>query len=333
MSQTKPAYIYINYPNTAVIKNYLEVIGESLEQCGYKCEYIKQIDGSINKKDLIVFPIAHDAFRYYFKGYKNIGLWQQGATADESYMRHKSKLRYNMLNFFDCFVMKKSKFILFVSEYMCKHYEKLSKRSLSEKSYIMPCYNEQYDEKTIEKKDYTKRVFTYVGSLSVWQCFEQTVELYLQIEKYFPDASLKVLTFQVDEARKILEEKGVKNYEVKCVTPDKVNEEILETTYGFVVREDNVVNRVATPTKFSSYLAAGVLPIYSSCLRDFHVHAEEKSFAFALNPGDDFEKLVQYLNRDIDKDTIRREIEELFDTYYSTEGHIKNIVGLLNKCL
>lgn len=323
----KQAYIYINYPNIVVLQSYLEVVQKALIQNGYSCEFIKSLEG-IDKEALIVHPMGIDAFKYYWKGYKNFILWQQGATADESYMRNHSKLRYWILNKIDTFAMKKAKFILFVSEYMRKHYEKLSGVSFSDKSYTMPCFNEEYDESVYKYKDYSKKVFTYVGSLDLWQCFDQTVTLYKQIEERVPNTMFKVLTFSVDDAKRILKEKGVKNYAVACVPKEKVKQELLETTYGFILREDNMVNRVATPTKFSSYLAAGVIPIFSDCLKDFNVVAKSMKYVLKVNANYSVEDIVSFINNDIDKQEIHNEYKNLYRMYYSSDLHCSKLTGI-----
>lgn len=68
---TKKAYIYMNYPNVVVLNVYLDVIKEALVRLNYECEYIKDFN-EVSKKDLIVFPMGKDAFKYYFKGYRNL---------------------------------------------------------------------------------------------------------------------------------------------------------------------------------------------------------------------------------------------------------------------
>lgn len=328
----KRAYIYNNYANIVVLSVYLDVIKDALTEVGYECEYIKSLDG-IPKKDLIVFPMGKDAFRYYFKGYHNIALWQQGVTGAESFMRHQSKLRSFILNFMDCFVMKKAKMIFYVSQYMQKYYETMAHTSFAEKSYVMPCFNESYDAEIFDKKDYSKKVFTYVGSLDLWQCFNEISDTYAEIERQIPDAFFKVLTFNTEKAKQILDEKNIKNYSVACVPKEQVKQELADVSFGFILRHDIDVNRVATPTKISSYLSAGVLPIYSPSLKDFHAHAEGKSFAFALGAGDKADGLINYVNGNINKNEVKKEIEELFDTYYSTENHVKNITALAKKTL
>ena len=88
----------MNYPNVVVLNVYLDVIKEALARLNFQCEYIKDFEG-VSKQDLIVFPMGKDAFKYYFKGYRNFILWQQGATGAESYMRHSSKIRSGILNY------------------------------------------------------------------------------------------------------------------------------------------------------------------------------------------------------------------------------------------
>lgn len=325
----KKSYIYINYPNIVVLQSYLEVVKKALESCGYTCEFVKSLD-AIDKKSLIVHPMGIDAFKYYLKGYKNFILWQQGATADESYMRNHSKLRYWMLNKIDTFAMKKARFILYVSEYMREHYEQLAGCSFKEKSYIMPCFNEVYDETVYQYKDYEKKVFTYVGSLDLWQCFDQTAILYKQIEEHIPNTLFKVLTFNVDEAKRILAEKGVKNYSVACVPKEKVKQELLETTYGFILREDNMVNRVATPTKFSSYLASGVIPIFSDCLRDFSKASEGMTYVLKVPADYTLESIIEFVNKGINPHDIQKEYFEILNGHYSAPIHIEKLTEILS---
>ena len=328
----KKAYIYMNYPNVVVLNVYLDVIKEALVRLNYECEYIKDFI-EVSKKDLIVFPMGKDAFKYYFKGYRNFILWQQGATGAESFMRHSSKIRSGILNYMDCFAMKKAKMIFYVSQYMQEYYEKMAHTSFEHKAYVMPCFNEVLDKELLEKKDYSKKVFTYVGSLDLWQCFNETVDIYAEIEKRIPDVVFKVLTFNTEKAKEIIKAKNIKNYSVACVPKERVKSELENATYGFIIRHDIEVNRVATPTKISSYLSAGVLPIYSTCLKDFHAQAHGKAFAYALNPKEDIDGLIQFINSDLDKSLVQQEIDDLFSTYYSTESHITNIVELAKKCL
>lgn len=324
--------MYVNYDNFVVLQGYLHIIKESLTRFGYKCEYTKDFSG-VSKSDLVVFSTSVDAFKYYHMGYRNIIVWFQGLLGAESYMRNKSKLRSAVLNYMDRFALKKAQMVFFVSKYMQSYYETMSRTIFKHKAYVMPCFNETLDSSIFDKKDYSKKTFAYVGSLSVWQCFSETVGIYAEIEKKIPCTHFKVLTFDTEKAKQILEERKIKNYSVKCVPKEQVKKELEDVTYGFIIRRDTDVNRVATPTKISSYLSAGVLPIYSPCLNDFHIQVDGKKLAFALNAEGPVDGLIRFVNDGVDKDTVQKEIEELFDTYYSPENHINNIISLAKNCL
>lgn len=326
------AYVFFNRKNVEVTKNYLDVIRAALREVGYECEYITSLKG-IAKNSLIVYAVGVDAFKCYLKGYHNMILWLQGATGDESYLKHQSKIRKSVIDFMDCFVMKKAKMIFFVSYYMRQYYQKMAHANFEEKSYVMPCFNEVLNKDIFDIKDYSKKVFTYIGSLAPWQCFDETAEIYAKIEKRIPNTFFKVLTFDTVKADEIIKGKNIKNYSVACVAKEQVKSELESATYGFIIRHDIEVNRVATPTKISSYLSAGVLPIYSPCLKDFHAKAQGKAFAYAQEPDGDINGLIQFINMGLNKEIVQQEIEELFGTYYSAENHTANIVELAKSCL
>lgn len=321
----KKAHIYVNYKNIVVLESYLDNIQAALELVGYSCDKIISLSG-ISKRDLIVFSMGTDAYKFYHMGYKHFLLWQQGVTAEESYMRNRSKIRMKILNYIDCFAMKKSKFIFFVSDYMKSHYQKISHKSFGDKSYIMPCYNEQLDSSIFDKKDYSRKTFAYVGSMDLWQCFDQTAELYSKIEQVLPEVFFKVLTFNTSEAERIIKKYSIENYEVKSVPKDEVKKELESVTYGFILRDDIEVNRVATPTKISSYLSAGIIPIYSSCLMDFANIATGKHFAIPFTIGsENTDELINNVKKEINSLLVEAEICEIFDSYYCTEKHIRRI--------
>lgn len=331
----KKAYIYINYPNIVVLKCYLDVVKLALEKIGYVCEYVESLPG-IEKSELIVFPMGNDAFKYYHKGYHNYILWQQGVTSEESYLRHKSNVRRVILNYMDVFTMKKARAILYVSESLREYYDKVGHTSFKDKSYIMPCFNETLGDLDLSQKDYSKLRFAYVGSLSVWQCFDETLKIYKQIEDSRSDACIKILTFQEEEAREKVKSAGIKNYEIKSVPQEQVRRELKDISYGFVIRGDSVVNRVATPTKLSSYLAAGVLPIYSTCLRDFYRVTRKMDIALPLENNDmavAAENIIEFIDKEKNKSNIEQKIKKLFLTYYSTEYHEKSLSEKLTTLL
>ncbi len=316
----KKAYLYVKYNNIVVLKDYMDVIRDALEDNGYITKYIESMYG-IEKDAVVVFPMAKDAFKYYLRGYKKIIIWQQGVTAEESYLRNHSRIRFCILNFIDCYMMKKAKIILYVSAELRSYYERRAKVSFWEKSVEMPCFNDHYDIDVLNHKDYSIKTLAYVGSLDLWQCFEKTVETFKAIEESEPKAFFKVLTFQAEQAEKILKEHGIKNYVVKSVPKNEVRQELKDVSFGFIIRENITVNQVATPTKFSAYLAAGVLPIYSDCLSNFKQNNQKYDVSMDISDQTSIGDILDFINRPRDTQQISKRIISLFDNYYCVDRY------------
>ena len=282
-----------------------------------------------NKSDYIVCDTILTAFRYFMRGFKNQIVWMQGVVPEESYMRRHSKLRFSALSYMEKLVLKKSKLLLLVSEDMLKHYEEKYKLSLKDKSIIMPCFNETeiVDDAFAEDK-YKKNTFLYVGGMAKWQCFEQIADLYSKIEAMDSNAMFYVYTFNKDIAEAVIKSLNIKNYKVDYAPKDELSEKIKSMKYGFVLREDCTVNNVATPTKFSNYLANGIIPIYSDSLRSFaHVDAEMKvgivCNADDLNAG--AKRILEHTKLPVNANEMKNKCRAIFAAYYNQDRYVEEI--------
>lgn len=310
--------------NAEVTDYYLDVIASLMEACGEK-KYEDDIDlKQCKTEDIIIAPTAVDFVKLYFKGYKNIIYWMQGIDAEESYMRNGSKLRRYVLDVITKFAMKRAMAIFYVSDEMKKYEEGKFGISTDKKSFIMPCFNVSRTEGLqVDESKYKKNIFTYVGSLSKWQCFEETLDFYKQIEAIDPHAELKIFTFAEEEAKSIVKTKNVKNCIVTSVAPDKITEALADVKFGFVLREDDPVNCVATPTKLSSYLSAGVIPIFSKYLKDFYNRTADFEYVVPVSDFKPNEKLIKLMNNEINSDKLIFEYMDLFKSYYNPDYYIK----------
>lgn len=105
----------------------------------------------------------------------------------------------------------------------------------------------------------------YSGNLQAWQ----HVELMLQVIKQ--NRSKKVvftlLTGETKQMQQLLAKFGMEtddNLRVLTVTPDELGDYYRQAHYGFILRDDITVNRVACPTKMVEYLFYGITPIVKS---------------------------------------------------------------------
>lgn len=326
--------------NSEATDYYVETIALALEKSGHKTKLVPPKESSLcvkyhaEKDDWFVTCNPIEACRIARLGVRNFILWCQGVIPEESYLRNKSGLRAFVLSLLERRALKKAAFCLFVSDEMRFHYEKKYKVDFKGRCFIMPCFNSTLSPELFwTEGKYDSPTFAYVGSLAAWQRFEETVSLYKAIESRVPGTRLKVLTFNQDEARDILYSKGVKNYEVGCVPKEKVSQELSDVSYGFVLREDNSVNRVATPTKLSAYMSAGVIPVFSDCLRSFANMASSLHYAVPVGEPVDIDLLVGRCTEQIDVKKILAEYQHVFETYYSRDYYVRQLAPLLDKLL
>lgn len=130
----------------------------------------------------------------------------------------------------------------------------------------------------------------YSGNAQPWQ----NIELMLAVirENRSPRIKCHILTGDIPSMRRHLEEAGLADdphIELATVPPDALRDYYRMAHYGFILRDDITVNRVACPTKLVEYLHYGVIPIVKQPeIGDFnalgyeYIHHED--FSTALRP-------------------------------------------------
>jgi glycosyltransferase involved in cell wall biosynthesis len=106
----------------------------------------------------------------------------------------------------------------------------------------------------------------YSGSLRAWQCVKESVALAAALRRLEPRIHLLVLTQRVsNDIAEALELVGKVNadYRVLNATADDVPRYLCASDAGLLLRAHDPINRVASPTKFGEYLAAG-LPVITT---------------------------------------------------------------------
>lgn len=318
--------VYNPYDNQVVTKYYVDLVGKALESAGYQTNEVSTLDRKEGHEAIfVVYP--YDCYLAHRKGYKNIILWIQGAGPEESYMRNKSKLRFYYLSFRERLGLRYADKIIMVSKRMREHYRQKYHMAFKENVFFMPCFNSELDPDCFYAEEkYTAQTFVYAGGLAAWQCFEQTAKLFSRIEQALPDARFDVYTSQKEEAERLIKKYGIKRYSIDFLTPEELSDRLKKAKYGFVLREDTEVNRVATPTKISSYAADGVIPIYSDCLQDFHEEVKGKKFFLSVDgdadSAENLEKILRHSRMQIDPAEIQAEYRELFGRYYHADYYI-----------
>lgn len=328
--------IFNPYSNQAVTKEYVSIIEASLRKLGYCTKQVTDIsrENARNATGIVVV-LAIDVIKAKIAGYKTIILWTQGVSPEESFMRNRSQLRFIVLSYIEKYALKRSSFVILVSDSLRTHFA--SKYSLSlDNYYIMPCFNNEIDEKYFfADGKYDGNLFIYAGSLAPWQCFEQTVKLFKRIEDRVDNANLRVLVKAQDEAKRILDKYGVRKYTIGFVPQENIGDEMAKAKFGFCLREENVVNSVATPTKLSTYVAHGVMPIYSKCIVGFREQAQSCPYCFCIDEKEEnsLERIIEICNSSIKSVDVYRSFACTFSRYYSKSFHETELSDRLRKML
>lgn len=253
----------------------------------------KQTDiSNLYVRSLFDFLKAYFLKKTFLKKYKIIYDFR-GIINEESYLRNKSKRRKQILFFIEKFIYNKADKIHTVSNRL-KHY--LEKNFGYRQINVIPCAISNTILKKARKKKYID--FVYLGSVSVWQKFEETIKLYSDIEKRLENTKLTIITLEKDKAKEILKKYNLLNYEVKSLSHQEVLKELSNYDFGFLLRDNNIVNNTASPIKFLEYIANGVIPIMTEGIGDYSSIVQKNKIGIVLDQKFtlDVEKISDMLN-------------------------------------
>lgn len=319
------------YDKKDVTQRYMEIITKSIDRLNLDFEYISNIK-DIKKNDIVVTTNIDDAIKVLLLKKARVINWYQGIRPEESFIRNNSTLRKIVLDYIENFVLKRSLLNIFVSYGMKEYY--FEKYSYNKQNYfIMPCFNTEINNIDKNKFNQKKLKFTYIGGLSKWQCIDETLKIYKEIENNNEDVFLKFLTPDIDNGRKLIEKYDIKNYDIKYVDNLLIGNELKDVKYGFLIRKEDPINYVSTPTKLSTYLANGIIPITTKNIYDVNKLMEDKVYKIFINLNENIENIARNIidkDKDINNECdMLREYNDIFNEYYNE----KNYINQLSKCI
>lgn len=326
--------IVLSSPNKNVTENNISILFESAKSL---CDDAILIDSKDLKKfkkkrvDLVVASGLNDALKAKRLGFKKVVSWVQGILPEESYLRHKSKLRFCFLSYLEKKALKKIDYFLFVSEAMRKHYE--IKYNLFFPSYmVFPCFNTDINLDAFKTPGkYENNTFVYAGGTAKWQNLDSIVEAYSLVESHISNAKFLFLTNDSKYAETLVNKYGIKNFEIKYVKKELLPSVLSQAKFGFVLRDDIAINNVSTPTKLSTYLSCGIIPVFSNSIHDFFELMKDKKYRIIFNKESFCDDVRSFAN--VNSDEIANEYSFIFDNYYSNSAYVKIIAEKLRTLL
>ncbi len=111
-------------------------------------------------------------------------------------------------------------------------------------------------------------VYCYSGSYKPWQCVEETITHFIQVQENDPRAFLLVLSQDEKVFTERLVQRGLaaSRYVVLSVKNDELYHYLAAADFGYLLREADIINWVSRPTKLLEYRAAGLLVIHNNTI-------------------------------------------------------------------
>lgn len=312
---------------------YIDLIKNAFLGSDFKVSSFSKNDFKITDSDYIVVVSCWDFLSVYRRNRKaKIIIWFQGLLPEENKMLMgtslNQKLRFPIYNWMEKISIKKSYFNFFVSDRMRKHFSE--KYGYNDDNFlIIPCYNKNLNKKYFSSDLKPKSSFVYAGGIFPWQCFKETAAIFKEIEKNNDNAFLTVLTKDHDKAEEVIKKEGIKNYKINYVSLEEVMGELGKHKYGFLLREDNIVNNCATPTKMNTYLSAGLIPIHTQAVHSFNEHINLDGYEIKGNLEKEKAKFAEEI---LLHDDIQINYNEYYDVcqlnfkdYFDDPYHIEQI--------
>ncbi|AZI19821.1 glycosyltransferase family protein [Chryseobacterium taklimakanense] len=161
------------------------------------------------------------------------------------------------------------------------------------------------------------------------ELYEKLV-IFKEIVSKAPSAKLTLLTSEEQKAKELINKYALKNVTVDYVKLEHLQKRLSEFKYGFLIRDNNIVNNIATPTKMNSYMACGLLPIYSDVIDDFKTNIHLGKYAVKIQHGQDLKTIAQAIldhhTLPVNNKFLLDVFRQNFENYYNDEKYLRHIV-------
>lgn len=197
--------------------------------------------------------------------------WVQGLVAEESYLKNKSKVKLWILRFLERISFYFSSQYIYVSPFMQDFFAKRYPFCCKRQALVVPCIS---DLSCDLGADRAKNSFCYLGGMSIWQKFDSVVRIMNGVVASLPGVTFNVATKDIAVCEEILNRMA--SPELLAVTKLRsfskkyeIESFLSAQEFGFLIRDDNSINNVASPIKLAEYLSCGVNVITTEAVKSY----------------------------------------------------------------
>lgn len=245
--------------NTAVYKAYIRLANNLAKD---QPVFFEKYSTSIRSADFVICAnIWHVLFTwFYLLGSKaKIIFWVQGVIAEESYLKHNSKFKFYLLKLLEKICLYFSDAYIYVSPYMMEFYSK-NKSVRNKPALIFPCISDLRHNSEIERDSNN---YCYIGGMSKWQNFEKIIQIMNLLVNSNQQANFSIATNDLSICRDKIDHLASDQLKkvislVSLSSKQEIEDFLSKAAYGFLIRDDIIVNNVASPIKLAEYFSCGV---------------------------------------------------------------------------
>lgn len=187
------------------------------------------------------------------------------------------------------------------------------------KFYTVPCSTSSSEmnseDYSIYREEYRKKygitnekVFIYSGGTSVWQCVEETIELYKNLcGKLKQPSKLLIFSHDIENIRAMIGEE--KNIILDSYQPIELEKALCAADIAFLLRKKCPTNRVAFPNKFLEYVKSGLYVIATPNVEEIAAQIRKYKVGALYNMDKQIMALTNdiqsYVNSSYDQEKIK----------------------------
>ena len=311
---------------------YVEIIRQGLCQAGLNDLGVTNNDSLARRADILVTISCLFAARaFLLHSRANLIHWFQGIEAIERRFIHgglKGLIQYLIWSAIERRLLRRARLKLFVSSEMRNFLNDVS--GPRNRSIVMPCYNTSLKKTLSGRSDrYRHLNLVYAGSMSSWQCVEDVLLTFKELRNRRPEARLTLFTREIEAAREMCNAVNLSGVRIESVSPEQLLNALSEFSYGFILRDHMPINEVSTPTKFSTYLAAGVIPVLTTATPALVQMLDGVPYKVITVGPNEHERVVDALLAlvvsDMSVKNVQHAFDQVFDRYFDDDVHATRI--------
>lgn len=266
---------------------------------------------------ITVFEVLLGFFSSMLGFRKSIIFWVQGLIDEEDFLSNGKRWRYWSFKFLliisvkisdKLVVVTKKMFEVLVERYYCK----------SNKLHIVINCTSRVSYNNTEK---ITNSLCYIGGLSNWQNIDKILLFFSRLLDESREFFLYIATFDHEKAKELLNDHLTKEKTnqvslLKITTKSEVENFLSRMKYGFLLRDNILLNNVASPIKLAEYLSCGVNPIISNSLLEFNDLVMDYKCGIVVH-GDNHSKAISKL---LDYKHSTQNAILAYETYFTRES-------------